>query len=102
MEFLSNTVYLGLFIAALCLLTSVLVPVVIHLKEQSKKEISYIVFDDVPLLNIKEEVKENFEVRYKGIPVKDATFLNIRVWNSGNVPIEEADIIDPIKLDFGK
>ena len=95
-------VYLGLIIGALCLLTSVLVPVVIYLKERSKKEISYIVFDDMPLLNIKEEVKENFEVSYMGIPVQDATLLSVRVWNSGNVPIEEADFIDPIKLDFGK
>ena len=93
---------LGLIIAALCLVTSVLVPIAIHLRERSKKEISYRVIDDVPLLNIKEEVKENFEVRYNGIPVKDATFLLVRVWNSGNVPIEEADFIDPIKLNFGK
>ena len=102
MGFLSNPVYLGLIIGALCFLTSVLVPVAIYLKERSKKEVSYAVYGNIPLLNIKEEIKESFEVSYMGIPVQDATLLNIRVWNSGKVPIEEADFIDPIKLDFGK
>src|SRR5260221_9556305 len=98
MEFLSNPVYLGLVIGALGLL----VPVVIYLKQRSKKEVSYHVYDSISLINIKEEVKENFEVSYRGIPVQDATLLSVRVWNSGNIPIEEADFIDPIKLDFGK
>jgi len=95
-------IYLGLIIGALGLLTSVLIPVVIYLKQRGKKEISYIVYDKVSLVNIKEEVKENFEVSYNGIPVRDATLLSIRVWNSGKAPIEEADFVDPIKLDFGK
>src|SRR5258708_4364956 len=95
-------VYLGLIIGALALLTSVLVPVVIYLRGRSKKEISYAVYDSISLVNIKEEVKENFEVSYRGIPVQDATLQSVRVWNSGNVPIEEDDFVDPIKLDFGK
>lgn len=98
MEFLSNPVYLGLIIGAFGLL----VPVVIYLKQRSKKEISYTVYGNIPLLNIQEGIKENFEVSYRGIPVQDATLLSLRIWNSGNTTIEEADFIDPIKLDFGK
>lgn len=102
MQFLTNTVFLGLIIAALGILTSVLVPYIIHLRERNIKEISYVVFDNVPILSIKKEVKDSFEVRYNGYPVRDVTFLSIRIWNSGNVPIEEADVVDPIKLDFGE
>jgi len=98
MEFFSNTAYLGLIIGAL----SLLVPVVIYLKQRSKKEISYTVYDNIPLLNIKAGIKENFEVSYRGIPVQDATLLRINIRNAGNFPIEETDFIDPIKLDFGK
>lgn len=98
MGFFSNTAYLGLIIGALGLL----VPVVIYLKQRSKKEISYAVYGNIPLLNINEGVKEDFEVSYRGIPVKDAILLRVMVQNSGNVPIEEAEFIDPIKLGFGK
>ncbi len=51
-------IYLGLIIGALGLLTSVLIPVVIHLKERSKKEVSYTVYDNIPLLNIKAHIPQ--------------------------------------------
>lgn len=101
MEQLINPVYLGLIIAALGLLTAVIVPIAIHLREKSKKELTYSVFDDVPLLNIQEAVKENFQVLYRGQPIPDARFISVMVWNSGDIPIEHADFVTPLKLDFG-
>lgn len=101
MQLFSNPVWLGLIIAAVGILISLIVPVAIYQKQRSKKEISYRVITNVPLLNIKDEVKDNFKVLFHGEPVSDATFVSVNVWNSGNAPIEEADFIDPIKLSFG-
>ena len=103
MELLGNSVFLGL-IAALTLLAAVIalaIPIVIHLKEKNKKELSCSVFDNVPLLNIKEAVKENFQVLYRGQSIPDAHFVSIMVQNTGNVPIEQADFVTPLKLNFG-
>jgi len=101
-QLLSNPVYIGLIITALALLASVLVPVAIYLKQKSKKEISYRVITNVALFNIKDEVRENFEVRFRGLELQNASFVSVTVWNSGNAPIEEADFIDPISISFGQ
>ena len=83
-------------------MAAVIVPIAIHLKEKSKKELTYSIFDNVPLLNIKEAVKENFQVLYRGQPIPDAGFVSVIVRNSGDIPIEHADFVTPLKLDFGK
>src|SRR5437879_3661903 len=98
---LGDPVWLGLIFTALCLLAAIIVPIVIYLKQRGNKVISYMVTNDVPLFNVKDEVKDNFEVRFHGEPVNDATFVSVHIWNSGNIPIEEADFVDPIKLSFG-
>jgi len=52
---------------------------VIYLKQKSKKEISYTVLSDVALFNVKNEVKENFEVRFYRAAVSDASFVVVKI-----------------------
>lgn len=101
MQILSDPVWLGLIFTALGLLAAIFIPLVIYLKSKNNKEISYRDIAIVPLFHINYQVKENFEVLFQGEPVSNATLISVEVWNSGNVPIEEADFIDPIKLSYG-
>lgn len=79
------------------------VAIFISIKHHQRKAISYKIVSDTPLLSLKEEVKSRVQVLFDAKPVSNTRLVVLKVFNSGNVPIEvkEFENNEPIKIDFG-
>ena len=73
----------------------IILSIVFYLKSRSRKEITW---ERVSKLLV--DVASPINRRAK--PVRKASELILRIWNSGDVPILESDYLDPIKFNFGK
>lgn len=72
------------------------------LKQRRKKALSYEILSQTPLLSVKEEVKGKVEILFDKKPVQQVHLVEIRLVNSGNVPIKAEEFERPINLSFGE
>jgi uncharacterized membrane protein YeaQ/YmgE (transglycosylase-associated protein family) len=72
----------------------------IFIKQTKKKSISYEVLSDSPIISVLDEFRDNLEIKYKGNLVESLSLIVIRIFNSGNVPIEEQEYARPLLIDF--
>jgi len=78
-----------------------IVAILISIKQQQRKAVSYKVISDTPILSLKEEVKSRVQVLFDAKPVGNTRLVVLKILNSGNIPILPSDYIDSIKLSFG-
>jgi hypothetical protein len=102
---LSNPIYQG--IGALFGLAAILISLLLWLRDRPRKELSYQVVADTPLISVKEEaeLKGRLEIVFDKQPSYnlDLRSVIVRVINSGNVPIGEDDYFGhPLELRFGE
>jgi hypothetical protein len=86
-----NSIYVIFFIIVTIIST------VLKLRLKEKKEISYSVITDTPV-SVKEAVAKDFEIYFKGKPVKNVRLVELKIWNSGNVEIKKAHYDEPISF----
>jgi hypothetical protein len=78
---------------------AVIIAIIIFLKQRQKKEFSYEIISDMPLIVVGEETeKGKLEIRYEGKEIEQAYTGIIKVFNSGNVPIDEDDFASPVAI----
>jgi len=75
--------------AATC--AAIAVTITLWILNLRRKELSYRILADTPLVSIKEEVKDKVQITFRGEPVHDVHLVQVRIVNSGNVPIRSAD-----------
>lgn len=82
---------------------AVIIAIIIFLKQRQKKEFSYEIISDMPLIVVGEEKeKGKLEIRYEGKEIEQAYIGTIRIFNSGNVPIDKGDFATPIAICSSK
>jgi len=90
------------FLQTLGVIAAIIIPIVLYLKQRQKKVLSYEIVSDTPLLSVKEEIKTKLQILFEGKPVQQVYLGMVRVFNSGNMPIEVKDYDCPITLCFGE
>jgi hypothetical protein len=100
-EFLSDPTFQFVIIVALAIL-AIVGPIIVYLKQRVRKSVTYRIVSRNALFSVKEEMKKELEITYKGKKIEDAQLVLIEVSNTGDVPIEEKDYKNPISFDFGE
>jgi hypothetical protein len=67
-----------------------------------RKSLHYRIVSQTALFSVKEEVKKEFEITYKGKKIEEAQLVLIEISNTGNLPIEAEDYKIPISFNFGE
>lgn len=63
-----------------------------------KKTLTYIVLTKSGLVPFSHEVQSNVEILYKGKVVPNVQLVEMRIKNSGNLPIKPEDYIEPLRV----
>ena len=92
---LFNTVSIA--IAALALF----VAIITYFQRPKRKAIAWELVSDEMLLNVGGAVKNRVQILLDNKPVSDLCLMVLKVWNSGNAPIQPADFQRPLRFDFG-
>jgi hypothetical protein len=100
MEFFQSSVGQG--IEAIIVFGSLLLAGFCFLKQRRRKEISYRILANTPVLTVRREVEDRVRMTLGGHQIADARLVMIRLWNSGNIPIVTNDYILPITFNFGR
>jgi len=100
-EFMSDPTNQFIIIVALTIL-SVVGPIIVYLKQRVRKSIQFKIVSRTALFNVREEMKKELEIMYRGRKIEDAQLVLIEISNTGNIQIEEKDYIKPISFDFGE
>jgi hypothetical protein len=93
---------LTVLLTILGIIVAIAIPVVIYLKQRSRKLVSYKVLTQERLLSVSGELKDKTKIFYESKEVEDVTLYKIEICNSGNKEILEKDYIEPIGIFFGQ
>ena len=73
---------------------------VIFFLQIRKKTLTYTVLTNSGLVPVSTEVKSDIQIRYKGKLVPEVRLVEIRIKNSGSLPIKPEDYIEPLRLQL--
>ncbi len=90
------------FIAVILTSLTILISYFLYRKQRQRKALSYEILSLTPLLSMNEEVKGKLEIRFSGEPVQQVHLVQIKITNSGNVPIVATDYERQVNLSFGE
>lgn len=80
---------------------AIIIPCVGYLIQRNRKKLVYEIVSRTRLVTKEEEIKGNLQIVFEGKPVEDVRLLEIKVINSGNVPIVSSDYERPVSLFLG-
>lgn len=86
------------FVGAVLTVLTIVVAVIIYLLQRSKKSLAYDVISNVSLLSANEEIKNELQILYKGIQVKNIHLFVFKIINDGNQPIPQSDYEKPLSM----
>lgn len=78
------------------------VSIVIVILQIKRKELSYNIIINTPLLSIDKQIEDKITILYEDATVDNLQLIILRVCNTGNTPIEKSDYERPISFSFGK
>jgi len=73
---------------------------VIFFMQIRTKTLTYRVLTNSSLIFVSDNVKDNIQIRYKGKIVPNVRLVEIRIKNSGSLPIKPEDYIEPLSIQF--
>jgi len=71
---------------------------VIFLLQIRKKTLTYTILTNSDLVSVTDEGTSNIQIRYKGKVVPKVRLVEIRIKNSGSLPIKPGDYIEPLSV----
>jgi hypothetical protein len=93
-------------ISVIIAFSALIVTIVIAWIQRRRKEIAYEVISNTLVIPELEEVSPHttgiLHVLFNGKPVKGARLVILKVWNTGNEPIDILDYAEPITFNFGE
>jgi hypothetical protein len=87
-------------LTVLAILATVVVTVVVYLRQRQRKALEYQVVAVSPLVSVADEVKGKLQILFEGSPIQNAHLIVVKFVNTGNTPITESDFIAPLSLVF--
>lgn len=89
------------FVGAVLTFLAVGATIVIYFLRRRKKRLTYDIISSSSLLSRRDELGDNLEIKYGGHEVDNVHLINLKFYNSGNVPIESEDFERCLHIDFG-
>jgi hypothetical protein len=72
----------------------------IYRKQRSKKEISYQIVSDAPVLSIDQTLASRVKIELDGNPVKEVTLVVFKISNTGKAAVDDKDYKEPLIFTF--
>ena len=94
-----DTGYINVILTAIAVIAAI-ISVVLFVRTQRKKQLQCIKYNPIPLFKVKETVKEKIKIFYGDKIVENLFLMEMKISNSGNVPIRKDDIVSPIQFQF--
>lgn len=69
-------------------------------QQNKRKELTYQVEVDTPLVSVDKTLKKEVEIRYRGNMVENVRLVLIKVWNSGSLAVRREDYVVPIEFEI--
>lgn len=91
-----------IYLAPIATSAAIAVTLVLWILNLRKKELSYEILSDTPIISCKADIQQDFEIRFRGELVNDVCLVLVKVMNSGNVPIRSADYEGRLKIALSK
>lgn len=66
-----------------------------------KKELAFHIRTITPIANKPQDIAEKLEILFEGKRINDAHLIEVKLSNSGNVPIAPEDFVDNVSVAFG-
>lgn len=101
METLLGSPITGNILTLVGFILPLVVSVIFFVFQRTRKELSYAIAE-TPVLQLHDKVKEQLAITFNGKPVSDPHLVLITLRNSGNVPIQPADYVDPLTFHLGE
>lgn len=99
-EFLRDPVWQ--FIGAVFGAAALFAMVWFYLREKRRKALSYRILSNVPLVQYQKEYEDRLTIFFDEVRVHDLHLVVIEVVNSGDIPIEASDFVEPLQFSFGE
>jgi hypothetical protein len=80
---------------------AVVISCVGYLIQRNRKKLVYEIVSRTRLVTKEEEIKGSLQIVFEGKPVEDVRLLEIKIINSGNMPIVSSDYERPVSLFLG-
>lgn len=82
--------------------TLTVVSLVIVFLQIKRKELSYNIIINTPLLSVNESIKDKITILYEDVIVENLQFIILRICNTGNTSIKKTDYERPLSFSFGQ
>ena len=89
-------------VAVLAAVVGAIVIIVDYLKQRYRKSVSYRILAETQLLSVKSELKEKLKINYESKEVENVSLVQVEVFNSGNLPVQDKEYDIPITIFFGE
>jgi hypothetical protein len=76
------------------------IAIIIAIRQNKKKRLVYSVPYLIPLVDINEKIKNDFEIKYKGEVISQVCLTEIKIENTGSIPVKKEDFDEPIKIEI--
>jgi hypothetical protein len=86
--------------ASISVISTIILAIItgIQLRLKEKKGVSYSIITDTPVIRVKEDVEKDIKISFKDKPVKNVRLVELKIWNSGNVPVKKEDYEEPLSF----
>jgi hypothetical protein len=92
--------YFWQLLATLLAIMAIFATYDVFFRSRPIKALTVVLQPPVSLVEVRPEVATDIEIRYRGQSVANASVLQVRIENSGNQPIQEADYSRPLSFSF--
>lgn len=88
------------FIGAFLALIALCVTVYLFFFGQQTKLLQVVILANTSLVEVEQSIAQNIKISYKGEDISNLSLVQIKLENTGNKPITEADYVRPVKFSF--
>lgn len=89
------------FVGALAAIAALVVAIVAFIMQRRRKQLSYEIISNASVLTREESIAGKLEILFEQKPVKDVQLIEVKLVNSGSLPITAADYEQPVVLLLG-
>ncbi|TFH64830.1 MAG: hypothetical protein E4G91_04565 [Candidatus Zixiibacteriota bacterium] len=93
---------LQFIVTSIIAVLAIIVSVILAVRLRSRKQLSYEILSNQPLLTVNEEAKGRVKILYDNTDVLDASLVTFKVANTGNLPIAVSDFVEPLAVELGE
>ncbi|BCL82174.1 hypothetical protein ccbrp13_46390 [Ktedonobacteria bacterium brp13] len=90
----------NIIVAVVVGVTAIIVAIWIYKRQKLKKEISYEIVSNAPLVSINEKMKDRIKILLDGSEMNSPRLIVIKLINTGNDAVKKDDIEDPLSIQI--